>query len=206
MSKKKKDLNNTVQFARDLLSNEGVTVHKIMVEDCFGNIVNFSDVLAKQDEQIPRIPMVNRMLFVKDSYMIADKAYQEMSLEGKSFPSLYAVQAQMKELNNMFDVHPLPSGKGVQERIEGKLRRVIVNMPPIESDELTIKISGDGTTVGSRLHVTNFGFSVITDDWKSDDLILVIAKVPEKYGTIFEVLKDLVHDTKHLNSMTKHSN
>ena len=31
------------------------------------------------------------------------------------------------------------------------------------------------------------GFVVITETWRSDDLILAIAKIPEKYDTILEV-------------------
>ncbi len=98
-------------------------------------------------------------------------------------------------------MQPLANGKGVQERLKDKLIRMIQNMPPTEVDKLTIKLTGDGTCVGSRLHVTHFGFVVITDKWRTDDSILAIAKVPEKYDAILEVLKDLIMDTQTLQSV-----
>ena len=89
----------------------------MMVRDMYGNTVQFSDFPV--DDKCKS--SIDRMLYIKDSFMIADKAYQEMSLEGESLPSLYALHTRMKELNSLFTVQVLPNGKGVQEKLEGKL-------------------------------------------------------------------------------------
>ncbi len=108
----------------------------------------------------------------------------------------------MKEINNGFEVQQLENGKGVQKRLEKKLQRVIESAWPVETDQLIVKITGDGTMMGSRLHITNFGFCVITDKWSSEDMILAITQMPEKYDCIKEAMKDVVHDTLHLKSVT----
>ena len=76
------------------------------------------------------------MLYIKDSNLIADDAYQELAIENQQFlnqfkdhlhmpnkyPSLYAIQQSRAELNATFSVQPFPNRKGVQERLEAKLR------------------------------------------------------------------------------------
>ncbi len=76
LNKKKKDLNDTVQFARNLLTNEGVAVKSMMVQDLYGNQVEFPDFENGDNHDVSS--SVDRMLYVKDTYM---RAYQEMSLE-----------------------------------------------------------------------------------------------------------------------------
>ena len=197
---KRKELYNTVNFTKSFLKEDGVSLKNIVVEDEYGNEITlgFNDSQIKENVGIS----VDRMLYIKDSYMISDRAYRELSLEAGNVPSMHALQNRMKQLNASYDIHTLQGNVGVQERIEGKLKRVIQNAWPIDEEELIIKITGDGTSIGSRLHVCNFGFCVITKKWRSDDNILIIAKIPEKYRNIKDVVQQLVDDTQNLNSVT----
>ena len=50
--------------------------------------------------------------------------------------------------------------------------------------------------------MTNIGMTIITESWRSDDLILAISKIPEKYDELADALYDIVQDTQSLTEIT----
>ena len=65
-----------------------------------------------------------------------------------------------------------------------KLRYFLESVWPVTEDELVIEIPGDKCDMGS------------------DDLILAIAKVPEKYIEVADALHNIVQDTQSLTEIT----
>ena len=216
---RKKELNNSIQFACNFLANNGINVKRMLVDDIYGNKVDFNNILVNESGPCTPTLDVNRMLYVKDSYLIPDLAYQAMALESNEllkmfaefhqlpnppkYPSLYNVRNRMKELNSKFSVQNMGNGKGVSERLEIKLKRVLDSLWPFDELDLTIKITGDGTSVG-RLHVTNVGMCVISSSWRSDDMILAIAKIREKYTDLKEILTDIGDEISNLSQIIIH--
>ena len=58
----------------------------------------------------------------------------------------------------VIDVKRLPHNEGVYEDLESKLVRVLEALPKFDEEKLTVKISRDRTSMGKRIHVTNYAF------------------------------------------------
>ena len=138
--------------------------------------------------------LLDMMLFVKDSYSVSDVAYHEMAQLCKQLPRQYKIKEQIKDLNKLWNIKPLPNDiEGVQQSLEDRLKVRIEHLlrvsPPdsefIKSKKVNVKLSGDGTCIGKRLHVVCFTFTVleeseITGSYKGNHALAVF-KTPEKY-------------------------
>ena len=182
---KKRQMEEVIGCASDFLSAEGITMEQF-------RFVDNSAKITVEKGQIPKIPQVpvDRALYKKDSNLTSNEQYHDYATEAASgYPPLCQVLNLKKELDALFDVKRLPLNEGVYEDLESKLVRVLEALPNFDEGKVTVKISGDGTSMGKRIHVTNYVFSVFTDNWRSDDLILVIANTPEKYSSIQAALR-----------------
>lgn len=93
------------------------------------------------------------------------------------------------------------------EPLSSKIPRLIAqNTDLLDSSvhKLTIKISGDGTWVGKRLHLVNFVFSIIMPSLSTGNHLLAIAKVHEKYGELADVLQPLSDEVCNLKKIYWH--
>ena len=84
-----------------------------------------------------------------------------------------------------------------------------ISMKPLESsqpdlEELHTKFTGDGTFVGKRLHVVNFGYTILNEKRKAmsdrGNYSLAIVKIKEDYESIRDALSDLVTEMKSMVS------
>ena len=84
----------------------------------------------------------------------------------------------------MLSLHGTPDGTvGIQVKLCDSL---LQNVPYINTDDkLKIKITGDGTSVGKRLHVVNIGYTIINEGRKSmsgkGNYCLAIVKMEGKF-------------------------
>ena len=69
-----------------------------------------------------------------------------------------------------------------------------------DKDIVKVKITGDGTTCGKRLKVTNIGFVVIIGNFVSTDHVLAITTCPEKYHLLKPVLDDTINFISSTNT------
>lgn len=99
----------------------------------------------------------------------------------------------------MFKLQKLKESNAVTERLEDKLLLALEHMHALhqglslkDKDIIKVKITGDGTTCGKRLKVTNIGFVVIIGQFISIDHILAITTSPEKYHLLKQVLDDTI--------------
>lgn len=125
-------------------------------EDVFG--LNVETVSEEQ------LQLLNMMFFIKDKCNVSSRAYQELAKVYKFMPRYYKIQERIAELITLWQIKPTPNGTcGVQQSLEGRLRRVehlhtISNPGAFFRKErcLHVKLSGNGTNIGKRLHVVNF--------------------------------------------------
>ena len=180
----------TLQLAQDILGPEG-------------------DTLTQDD-----LDMINMLLLVKDRYHVFGRAYHEMASICKEMPRHYKIKQRIRTLNELWAIKATPNGTvGVQQslrdRLQVRLRRLLDTAPADalfrKSKRTRVKLSGDGTMIGKRLHVENFTFTLLDEGsaaYSSEgNHILVIAKVPEDYDSLKNVLEDLVRETQEVTTI-----
>ena len=68
-----------------------------------------------------------------------------------------------------------------------------------------MKLTGDGTNIGKRLHVVNFGFTFLDEGETaysaSGNHCLAIIKEPEDYDSMSNALKDIKAEVESLTSI-----
>ena len=158
--------------------------------------------------------LINMMLLIKDKYCISGRGYHEMASVCKEMPRHYKLKRRIKELNSLWNITPAPNGiLGVQQSLEDRLfiriSRLLKTAPEDaafkKDGTIRVKLSGDGTRTGKRLHVTNFTFTILDEGLiahtSEGNYILAIVKVPEKYEDLKLALEDICHDVERLDKM-----
>lgn len=145
---------------------EKITLDRGEMEEIFG-----PDELTEEN-----IDILNMILLIKDQYNISSSAYHELTQICKALPRTYRVKERIKELNSHWNIRPTPHGTvGFQQSLEDRLRiRVQKLLKDSNSDSkfvhdrtLRVKLSGDGTKIGKRLHVVNFMFTLLDEGKKA---------------------------------------
>lgn len=159
---------------------------------------NVKDLVGSSFEVEPDdIDRLDMILLIKDSYRVSDAAYHEMAQLCKSLPRHYKLKDRTKELNKHWNIQMLPLDiEGVQQSLEDRLRIRVVSSPDSEfmlSKKLNVKLSGDGTCIGKRLHVVCFTFTLLEESEKTGSFegnhVLAVFKTPEKYNFVKNALE-----------------
>lgn len=108
----------------------------------------------------------------------------------------------------MFEIKPTPGNfPGVQQTISKSLNiqlQLDIRSGKVNRDVDTVhvKIAGDGTNVGKRLHLITFGYSILNDvDTQPKVHLLAVIKCPEKYDALKESLSDVITDLKNTKTV-----
>ncbi len=161
------------------------------------------------------LDMISMLLYVKDRYDVSGSAYHEMTRVCKNLPRSYKLKQRIAELNQLWNIRPTPNGTcGVQQSLEDRVRVRISHLHKVAPSDATfrttktvnIKLSGDGTNIGKRLHVVNFTFTLLEEGplaYSSDgNHTLAIIKDEEKYEPLRDVLQDIRNEVERLSSIT----
>lgn len=111
----------------------------------------------------------DRAVHLVDKFNISRRAYHELAESCDSLPTEKLVSNRIKDVNAQSNVQGVSgSFNGVYQSIEGRLTVKLRQMSASKQDEdilqdgrIKVKISGDGTRIGKRIHVLNFVFSII---------------------------------------------
>ena len=76
-------------------------------------------------------------------------AYKDLSAICAQMPQFYSVQQRIHSLNEMWNISASPGGKGVQCSLENVLTERLEHFENVP-DEIVVKLSDDGTTVGFK--------------------------------------------------------
>ncbi len=108
--------------------------------------------------RVEQLQVINMMLFVKDKFNISSRAYHELAKVCQSMPRYYKLQQRIGTC-------------GVQQSLEGRLRQRVQHLHHTTRPDasfrqnllLHVRLSGDGTNIGKRLHVINFTFTLLEE-------------------------------------------
>eukprot|EP00112_Aurelia_sp_Birch-Aquarium-sp1_P020482 Seg5292.1 transcript_id=Seg5292.1/GoldUCD/mRNA.D3Y31 product="hypothetical protein" protein_id=Seg5292.1/GoldUCD/D3Y31 len=113
---------------------------------------------------------VHMLLFIKDRFNISNSACHELALTCNQMPKGSSLIQRMADINAKWNIFLTYSGEGVQQRTGDMLSYVIRNMQKTFPDnpchltqKVRVKITGDGTNIGRRLHVVIIAFTVIDE-------------------------------------------
>lgn len=70
---------------------------------------------------------------------------------------------------------------------------------------LCVKLTGDGTKIGKRLHVVNLAFTILEEniaESAAGNHCIAIFKKPEKYEPMKKCLEDIVREVESISSLT----
>ena len=148
-----------------------------------------------------------KALYLKDRYGISDKTYHELALSSAKFPKLRSVKLYANQLNASYNIQELPGGIGVfqslRERLTTRINKLTNNNPMTDS-VIKVKLFGDGTCLGKRIHVVNIVFSVMNEaNCKSvtGNHILSILKVREKYQSLKDALNPILCEVSEMQTI-----
>ena len=126
-----------------------------------------------------------------------------MALSSAKFPKLWSVKHYAHQLNASYNIQELPGGIGVFQSLRERLTAKVRNNTMVDS-VIKVKLSGDGTCIGKRIHVVNIVFSVINEtNCKSvtGNHILSILKVRGKYKSLKEALNPLICEVSEIQTI-----
>ena len=168
---------------------------------------------GEEDINDEQLDTINMMLYIKDWYNISDSAYNEMAKVCKEMPRHYRLKRRIQELNKLWNIFPTPNGiPGVQQslrdRLQVRVQELVAKSSPdaefVQRRRLRVKLSGDGTNIGKRLHVINFTFTLLDEGSgtsSSGNHILAVFKAPESYESLKLALEDIRKEVEDLHSI-----
>lgn len=158
-----------------------------------------------EDNECAELNFLEVMVFLKDRHLISDEAYHEMAQRFKELPRLYKLKDRIKELNSEYDISCVNDENGVNVGVRqsfravlsARIRAMLANSDPANTvTSLTIKLSGDGTKIGKRIHVVNTGFCIVGHETAGETSILLVVKTDEKYQNIAESLRETLEEIR----------
>jgi hypothetical protein len=104
---------------------------------------------------------LKKVLLVKERFGISNEAYHELSMLNKHLPRSCRVQKEVKQINDQWKIFPTPgSFTGAQQSLTERLSERIHSLLRLGNNikqyhKVRVKLTGDGTYIGSRQHVVN---------------------------------------------------
>ena len=163
--------------------------------------------LQEKENREDASTVISLVLYAKDRYGISNTAYHELSMLNPSLPRTNQLCKHTKELNQQWKIDAAPGDKkGVQQSLSSRLtERVKILVRTANSDSpfrhtktVRVKLTGDGTYLGSKIHVVTFGFTVLDegDIAKSANgyHLLCLLKEDESYDSLAQGLKNIIEE------------
>lgn len=157
------------------------------------------------------LDMINMALYLKDWYNISHDAYHELAKLSKELLRQYKLKRRISELNSLWNICPTPNDThGVQQSLKERLTVRLENLIKA-SDEganfmigknVNVKLSGDGTRIGKRLHVVIFAFTLLEEEQVCSSIGNHILAVFKQYQCLKSALVDIISDVEQLSEIT----
>ena len=169
-----------------------------------------TEVLTDQD-----IDEINLLLYSKERFNVSNEAYHELSMICKDLPRSWKVQERIKALNSKWNLSSTPGDtcgiqQSIKERLEIRLQSLIKNTSTDsafrQNRKIQVKLTGDGTNIGKRLHVINVTFTILDEGAKAmaadGNHLVAIIKVTENYDKLAIALADIRKDVESLKHVS----
>ncbi|MCG8627032.1 MAG: hypothetical protein MJE68_34160, partial [Proteobacteria bacterium] len=155
---------------------------------------------------------LHKILYAKERFSISNEAYHELSMLDSALPRSWKLKAEVKEMNKKWKISPTPgSTVDVQQSLKERLTDRLKHLQSIAADDsgfkldstVGVKLTGDGTYVGSRQHIITFGFTIIDEGSvcksASGNHSVCIARVAEDYANLSVILADIIKEVDNIN-------
>ncbi|XP_021352099.1 uncharacterized protein LOC110466641 isoform X1 [Mizuhopecten yessoensis] len=206
-SKRRKVERETVKKSLKFLDKENIKPLSVSVERENGKkeVLVLRESKEKQDME-ENSDELSALLYILDTFNISREAYAELSMYCKELPRRHVLQEYVNKLNTGFKIVDTPNGLGVQQSLKTKLLQVLNSLTAEDNKfapdgKIKIKLSGDGTNVGKRLHVVNVSFTVINEKRcraASGNYPLCVMNSKEAYSELADGLRDLRQEVGEL--------
>ena len=144
---------------------------------------------------------VDNIIYVTDKFNVSTRTYRELTHQCAALPKEHVLQKRKSELNSGCTINEIGNRQGVWQSFKECLVNRLSNSDQSNQDILSkntiqIKISGDGTKFGKRIHIVNITFCIIGESCSGADgqYLLAILKVPEKYESMKSALSELISE------------
>ena len=99
--------------------------------------------------------------------------------------------------------------QNIRERLTERVEHLLKNSLPtdsiVQNKKIQVKLSGDGTNIGKRLHAVNVTFTILDEGSKamsaSGNHLIAIIKEPEDYDKLAGSLMDIRKDVESLKQL-----
>ena len=179
-----------------------------MAVKLFLNTTDHEELVADSDKE----NTVKSILLVKDKYSISNAAYHELAMSERSLPRSCQIDKEVKEINQRWEVTNTPDGTtGVQISLKKKLTERLEHLVQVSAHDaeflaqgvVRVKVTGNGTWVGKRLHIVTFGFTLLEEGAaakSSGNHSVCLLKQPEDYHNLALGLKDIRDEINQISS------
>ena len=188
----------------------GYTPLSIKVKSLEGN---YDNIALEKDPLVEKTTKetgnLNSVLYIKDRFGISHAAYHELAIMCKNLPRRHQLQSSINQPNSSYNIYPI-SGKliGFQQSICHLLDMVLYRHAaekfPIP-EKIKIKLSGDGTWLGKRIHIVSFTFTLpdFPDAASAHgNNLIAIFRGSEDYYQVKNSIQDIVEEAKMLQTFT----
>lgn len=161
------------------------------------------------------IDEINLLLYTKERFNISNEAYHELSMICKDLPRSWKVQERIKYINSKWNLSITPGDtcgiqQSIKERLEIRLQALLKSIPSNsafkKNNKIRVKLSGDGTNIGKRLHVINVTFTILDESTKAASAdgnhLVAVIKEPENYDKLSKALADIRKDVESLKHVS----
>jgi hypothetical protein len=149
---------------------------------------------------------VKKVLLVKDRFGISNEAYHEISMLNEHLPRSCKITKETKQINDQWEISPIPGDcTGAEQSLKQRLSERIRNLIRVDesssikqSHKVRVKLTGDGTYIGTRQHIVTFGFTLLDEGASArspnGNYTVCIFRAPESYESMSICLQNVIKD------------
>ena len=154
---------------------------------------------------------LHQVLYTKEKYGISDQAYHDLSMVSESLPRSCKIKQRRSEITSNWEVCKTPGDViGAQlsfkERLTDRIRILEQKAPSDASFRHTsiikVKLTGDGTYIGSRQHIVTFGFTILDEGNDAKSFVgnhtVCIVRGNEDYNSLSICLRDIINELEDI--------
>lgn len=215
----REQLRSDCETSLSFLGLYNFVANEVKVFNCSTEEFETFNLVKNPDEQntpetVVEIDYINLLLYTKDRFGISNQAYHELSMVCKEMPRSCKVKDRIKEINRKWNLSQTPGNTvGVQQSIKKRLEirlQALIEKCKKESftlnNKLRVKLSGDGTNIGKRLHVINITFTILEEGSRAmaaeGNHLVAVVKIQENYDDLFVAMGDIRHDIGTLSQVS----
>ena len=209
---KKRRIEAVQGVATDLLCCNNLEVTGVQLRNKDTGSTEVVQVNKQSEKENIDPDTLHKVLYAKERFSISNEAYHELSMLDSALPRSWKLKAEVKEMNKRWKISPTPgSTVGVQQSLKQRLIDRLKHLQSIASDDsgfklnstVGVKLTGDGTYIGSRQHIITFGFTIIDEGSicksASGNHSVCIARVAEDYANLSVILADITKEVDDIN-------